>query len=701
MAKNDKHRVNESKRLNEAKAVGGKFKVGQRVLPSKSSSNVMTITGFDRVEYMGKMKTFADGKDDEGRKMRRPLNTLVPINESSLGAAVKRNRKAAERNVKRAKRWMKQTGKDVAAAKREFDLGSLPKDLEKMLNETSYDSDMDNNSPVIVQGVKGMKSKPFRKKFRNMAAFDKWTDSDAAGDFEVHQVTNESKQLNENLRNARLDRENIVIPEDNGAVKFARQYTAGMKGDYRDGGPTDKDTVNSDKFHTVYDTEYVNSGFAGSGTKNYINRRTGETFRVTVEPNGRGFYGSNHYVFSENNTTDSNDTDDTAKKNESHAIKVTEGVLDQLDDEGVMVKRQLYDTAKRAIELHKIVQDTDQIESWVQKKITLAADYIDTVYHYMSYDEQMDAEAMAADISLDDVASAAEMLDLDFIEPAIDQRGIVNFPRETQERYAKMMGEMNTAIAEGNPCWDGYEKVAGKKDYEKGSCRKKTANESGIDGKSYGDYVEDLDLIISSEDRDAFDTILNKYLGNDDSDDYLKAMVNRLDDRTARRLIQDLHLLSYDNELEENKGLYYNVNKRKKAGTSRPKGHPKAPTDQDWKNAAKGTKESVCEEVTLEDNQDFHEEYGYLAYSIDENNLFEAEYQGRKVKLNKPTRGDVKKFKVYVKNDKGNIVKVNFGQKGMRIKKSNPGARKSFRARHNCDNPGPKWKARYWSCRKW
>jgi len=79
----------------------------------------------------------------------------------------------------------------------------------------------------------------------------------------------------------------------------------------------------------------------------------------------------------------------------------------------------------------------------------------------------------------------------------------------------------------------------------------------------------------------------------------------------------------------------------------------------------------------------------------------EAEYQGRKVKLNKPMRGDVKKFKVYVKNPKGNVVKVNFGDKNMRIKKSDPKRRKSFRARHNCDNPGPKHKARYWSCRKW
>jgi len=94
------------------------------------------------------------------------------------------------------------------------------------------------------------------------------------------------------------------------------------------------------------------------------------------------------------------------------------------------------------------------------------------------------------------------------------------------------------------------------------------------------------------------------------------------------------------------------------------------------------------------------------------NALNEAKYQGREVKLGKPTRGDVKKFKVYVRDPStGNIKKVNFGhggtsakragQKTMKIKKSDPARRRSFRARHNCDNPGPRTKARYWSCRAW
>jgi hypothetical protein len=80
----------------------------------------------------------------------------------------------------------------------------------------------------------------------------------------------------------------------------------------------------------------------------------------------------------------------------------------------------------------------------------------------------------------------------------------------------------------------------------------------------------------------------------------------------------------------------------------------------------------------------------------------EAEYQGRKVPLGKPMRGDVKKFKVYVKDPStGNIKKVNFGDPNMRIKKNIPGRRKNFRARHRCATPGPRTKARYWSCRMW
>jgi hypothetical protein len=86
---------------------------------------------------------------------------------------------------------------------------------------------------------------------------------------------------------------------------------------------------------------------------------------------------------------------------------------------------------------------------------------------------------------------------------------------------------------------------------------------------------------------------------------------------------------------------------------------------------------------------------------VAEGDVDEAKYQGREVPLGKKMAGDVKKSKVYVRKPNGNIVKVNFGDKKMRIKKSNPARRKSFRARHNCANPGPRHKARYWSCRSW
>ena len=111
--------------------------------------------------------------------------------------------------------------------------------------------------------------------------------------------------------------------------------------------------------------------------------------------------------------------------------------------------------------------------------------------------------------------------------------------------------------------------------------------------------------------------------------------------------------------------------------------------------------EGFCEQCLIE--------YIREAYSTDkpefieiiEPGLNEAEYQGRTVQLGNPMQGDVKKFKVYVKNDKGNVVKVNFGDPNMRIRKSNPARRRSFRARHRCHTAKDRTSARYWSCRKW
>ena len=151
-------------------------------------------------------------------------------------------------------------------------------------------------------------------------------------------------------------------------------------------------------------------------------------------------------------------------------------------------------------------------------------------------------------------------------------------------------------------------------------------------------------------------------------------------------------------------GLWENIRKKKdregKKYKPAKKGDPDRPDPESWKKAQNSFKYKDPKTGQVYE----YERKGI--YKKDGRTLIPskgAEYQGRKVKLGKPFRtpDGPKKRSVYVKNDKGNVVKVNFGDPNMKIKKSDPGRRKNFRARHNCDNPGPRWKARYWSCRAW
>lgn len=112
----------------------------------------------------------------------------------------------------------------------------------------------------------------------------------------------------------------------------------------------------------------------------------------------------------------------------------------------------------------------------------------------------------------------------------------------------------------------------------------------------------------------------------------------------------------------------------------------------------------IEEGVRLELIGESLEDYDLDLGSLQEQILLEAEYKGRKVQLGKPTRGDVKKFKVFVKDPKtGNVKKVNFGDPNAEIRRDNPEARKSFRARHGCgtERASDRTKAAYWSCRMW
>ena len=174
----------------------------------------------------------------------------------------------------------------------------------------------------------------------------------------------------------------------------------------------------------------------------------------------------------------------------------------------------------------------------------------------------------------------------------------------------------------------------------------------------------------------------------DDIDDYMKMHIDSM--------IKGKPKLGFGRtdlkEEDEKKGLYYYINKKKKEGRRmRKKGEKGAPKASDFERAAQTAKKQ-------EGYQKFNQ---FILRNHWDEVTEDAEYQGRKVQLNNPTRGDVKKFKVYVKNDKGNVVKVEFGDPNMEIKRDDPARRKSFRARHNCDNPGPKYKARFWSCKFW
>jgi hypothetical protein len=164
--------------------------------------------------------------------------------------------------------------------------------------------------------------------------------------------------------------------------------------------------------------------------------------------------------------------------------------------------------------------------------------------------------------------------------------------------------------------------------------------------------------------------------------------------------------------LLEKKGLWDNIHAKKKRGEKPAKpGDEDYPDKKSWEKAKKSEGEECSEEMLeeayelLENGLKFKSKDGnFELYEVDESyysTLNEAEYQGRKVKLGKIMQGDVKKSKVYVKKPNGKVVKVNFGDPNMRIKKNIPARRKSFRARMKCDTPGPRWKARYWACRTW
>jgi hypothetical protein len=238
-------------------------------------------------------------------------------------------------------------------------------------------------------------------------------------------------------------------------------------------------------------------------------------------------------------------------------------------------------------------------------------------------------------------------------------------------------GELSEGVAGPQSCWKGYRKVGTKPGTGKNSGKRvndceKIGEDQVAESKSYGNMPAD---------------VVRKMYGV--YQDASQGVEQHQDQEGAKRIYDALKGVAIEHGVQSELKNLMNAASRS--------AHMDFDTNPgDFKNwftyvgdHLKGLKRIHDEKEQEPDTE------------LDDSIELEAKYQGREVPLGKPMAGDVKKSKVYVKNPQGNVVKVNFGDKKMRIKKSNPSRRKSFRARHNCSNPGPRHKARYWSCRAW
>jgi len=259
----------------------------------------------------------------------------------------------------------------------------------------------------------------------------------------------------------------------------------------------------------------------------------------------------------------------------------------------------------------------------------------------------------------------------------------------TNEGLNFLEGELEESVAGPKKCWKGY---------------RKTGTQPGT-GKNAGKRVNDCEKIGEDLDESGLQryTRIKKY-GKDGFEALQKAGREGADEEEKGR-IKDKFLKKEDHGPENpdaavNYGEYDREGDMAKDDLRTINGAAKELYD--ILDADENLPEWVQAKITKAvDYLDTVRDYMKANKYAEDTQTDEAKYQGREVPLGKKMPGDVKKSKVYVRKPNGNVVKVNFGDKKMRIKKSNPARRKSFRARHNCANPGPRHKARYWSCRSW
>jgi hypothetical protein len=252
-------------------------------------------------------------------------------------------------------------------------------------------------------------------------------------------------------------------------------------------------------------------------------------------------------------------------------------------------------------------------------------------------------------------------------------------------RLSKILKEM------GNPCWKGYEMVGTKNKNGKEVPNCVPVKENMV-SETTGREAKEIARLTGTHDN-----IVQKFI--DDFNLNAKNLFNFIS-KGKEKVRKDFATAMSGRPGNRYQGDFVGMfGESDTPSTNQPGGY--------WGDETTEKVDNDYDELDVEPEEieDFIKFLKAYKNTLDEENcpcVFEAEYQGREVKLGHPMQGDVKKFKVYVKNPKtGKIIKVNFGQKGMKIRKSNPDARKSFRARMHCDNPGPRTKANYWSCRKW
>lgn len=382
----------------------------------------------------------------------------------------------------------------------------------------------------------------------------------------------------------------------------------------------------------------------------------------------------------------------------------------EYDQEGDMAKDELYTMIRSARKLIGMLDNNDNMPEWTQKKITKATDYADTAADYIS--SQKERGVMEDNSEPNPVARAV------LHRIMMQHTGIL--ATHGPERVMDAVDELADRVNIGPDDEIGTSDVSG---WVRDVIR--MLAELPDEPMDVGDALDEQDTAADPESQ-KFGKYIKKYFGQiyDYGDDGLEYLDNNA---PFWAMLFDKHNGDIDYIIAMEPA---DVLKKAALELKAVAGDLKYELDeQDVAQGSESELDNILSHYAKEVEHfrqggdldydlesalwEYHFNRGdirnynadateYITQQLaDELGLTEAEYQGRKVPLGKPMAGDVKKSKVYVKNPQGNVVKVNFGQKGMKIKKSIPGRRKNFRARHNCDNPGPRHKARYWSCRAW